>query len=96
MLFERWSGERVEEMLELGANGSNRKYWRLMGSAHHCIGAYNADVTENEAFYYYSHALKERGIAVPELYAVSEDRMHYLQQDLGDTTLYAMLLDKQR
>ncbi len=96
VLFERWSGERVEEMLELGANGSNRKYWRLMGSAHHCIGAYNADVTENEAFYYYSHALKERGIAVPELYAVSNDKMHYLQQDLGDTTLYAMLLDKRR
>ena len=95
-LFEQWSGESVGEMLELSANGSNRKYWRIVGATHHCIGAYNTDVTENEAFFYYSHALKERGISVPELYAVGDDKMHYLQQDLGDTTLYSLLFDKRR
>ena len=83
-------------MLALSANGSNRKYWRMMGATQHCIAAYNADVTENEAFYYYSQALKERGMQVPEVYSISEDRQHYLQQDLGDTTLYSVLFDKRR
>ncbi len=31
---------------------------------------------------------------VPELFAVSSDRMHYLQEDLGDQTLYGLLHDK--
>ncbi|MBO4600019.1 MAG: phosphotransferase, partial [Bacteroidales bacterium] len=95
-LFEQWSGEAVGEMLALSANGSNRKYWRIVGETKRCIAAYNADVAENEAFFYYSRALKERGVAVPELYSVSDDRMHYLQQDLGDTTLYSLLFDKRR
>ena len=95
-LFEQWAGEPVDEMLALSANGSNRKYWRIIGAAHRCIAAFNADVAENEAFYYYSRALKDRGIAVPEVYAIGDDRMHYLQQDLGDITLYNILLDKRR
>ena len=95
-LFKQWSGEEASEMLALSANGSNRRYWRMTGRAHQCIATYNADVAENEAFYYYSRALKERGIRVPALYIVDDDRMHYLQQDLGDTTLYGMLFDRKR
>jgi aminoglycoside/choline kinase family phosphotransferase len=95
-LFEQWSGESAGEMPALSANGSNRKYWRIVGATHRCIAAYNADVAENEAFYYYSQALKARGVRVPEVYAISGDRMHYLQQDLGDTTLYSLLFDKRR
>lgn len=95
-LFSDWAGEEATEMLALSANGSNRKYWRIAGREKCCIAAYNADVTENEAFFYYSRALKERGISVPELYAVSDDRTTYLQQDLGDTTLYLFMLDGRR
>ena len=95
-LFEQRMGEQAREMLPLAANGSNRRYWRMMGEKHRCIAAYNADVEENEAFYYYSLALREKAIRVPELYVIGNDRMHYLQQDLGDTTLYGMLLDKRR
>ena len=95
-LYEQWAGEIVQEMLALSANGSNRKYWRLMGASRQCIAAYNADVAENEAFYYYSSALKKRCIRVPELYSIHDDRQHYLQQDLGDTTLYTLLLDRRR
>ena len=95
-LFEQWSGEAVGEMMALTANGSNRNYWRIIGTKHRCIAAYNADVDENEAFFYYSQALKQRGINVPELYAIGDDRTIYLQQDLGDTTLYNLLFDKRR
>ena len=95
-LYEQCFGEPCLQRLALSANGSNRQYWRLIGERHRCIAAYNADVRENEAFFYYSRALKERGVRVPELYAVAPDRQHYLQQDLGDTTLYLWLHDRRK
>ena len=95
-LFEEWAGEGLAEMHALAANGSNRRYWRMSGLSRRCIAAFNDDVAENEAFFGYSTALLSRGVAVPELYAVSHDRRHYLQQDLGDVTLYSYLYDKKR
>lgn len=95
-LYEEWAGSEAEEVLALAANGSNRRYWRMTGGGRSCIAARNDDVRENEAFFYYSRALRERGVRVPEVYAVADDRRHYLQQDLGDMTLYAYLYDKRR
>ena len=95
-LFEKHFGEPCLQQLALSANGSNRQYWRLVGERHRCIAAYNADMRENEAFFYYSEALRKRGVRVPELYAVAPDRQHYLQQDLGDTTLYLWLHDRRK
>lgn len=95
-LFEQYFGEPCLQQLALSANGSNRQYWRLVGEKHHAIAAYNADIRENEAFFYFSRALKERGVHVPEIYAVAPDRQYYLQEDLGDTTLYLWLYDRRR
>lgn len=95
-LYEEWAGSEAEEVLALAANGSNRRYWRMTGGGRSCIAAWNDDVRENEAFFYYSRALRERGVRVPDVYAVADDRRHYLQQDLGDMTLYAYLYDKRR
>lgn len=95
-LFEQWAGEPCKECLSLGANGSNRKYYRLLGNTHQCIGAENNDIRENEAFFAYSRHFRARGINVPELYAVSDCRTKYIQQDLGDQTLYGLLLEKKR
>ena len=95
-LYKKMTGKTPSEILALGAHGSNRRYWRVNGEGGGFIAAYNEDVRENEAFYYYSRSLLQRGVHVPEVYAVSDDRRCYLQQDLGDTTLYMHLLDKQR
>ena len=94
-LFIDLCGCECPGLLALGANGSNRRYWRIR-DIFPCIAAYNEDVRENEAFFYYSKALRERGIHVPLVYAISEDRRYYLQQDLGDTTLYSYMYDKKR
>lgn len=95
-LFRKWAGVDCEQYLPLGANGSNRKYFRLSSGEKSCIAAVNDDIRENEAFLYYSRSLAERGIRVPEVYAVSDDRRCYLQQDLGDTTLYSYLYAKRQ
>jgi len=90
-LFEQWAGEPCLSKIRISANGSNRIYFRLQGDTKSCIGAVNKDVRENEAFFFFAREMRKRGIAVPEVYAVSDDRVVYLQQDLGNVTLYTYL-----
>ena len=95
-LFHKWAGEPCTQCLALGANGSSRRYFRMVGDTRRCIGAIASDVRENEAFFAYSRHLHARGIRVPELYAVHDDRRRYLQQDLGDLSLYGLLYEKKQ
>lgn len=95
-LFLHWAHQPAAIVAPLAANGSNRRYWRLASNDFKCIAAFNDDVRENEAFIYFSRTLRAKGIRVPEVYAVSDDRRIYLQQDLGDTTLYTYLYDRRR
>ena len=94
-LYARWAGVPCTECLALGANGSSRRYYRLVGDKP-VIGCVNDDIRENEAFFAYTRHLHAKGLPVPELYVVDDGRRCYLQQDLGDQTLYGLLLDKKR
>lgn len=95
-LFAQWAGEPCAECLAIGAGGSSRRYFRLSGKGKTAIGCIADDIRENEAFFAYSRHFHAKGMPVPELYAVADDRRHYLQQDLGDQTLYGLLFDKKR
>lgn len=79
------------EVKKISADGSNRKYYRCFYSKGTCIGVYNDDKKENIAFLDYAKQLKNKGINVPEIYAQDIDNNVYLQQDLGDVTLYQYL-----
>ena len=96
-LFASWAGEPCLQVFAIGASGaSSRRYWRLRGTNHTCIGTLAADLRENEAFFAITRHLLARGLPVPELYAIAPDRKHYLQQDLGDQSLYGLLFEKKR
>ncbi|MBP5341446.1 MAG: phosphotransferase [Bacteroidales bacterium] len=95
-LFADWAGEPCSECLIIGANGSNRQYYRLLGPTKTAIGTVANDLRENEAFFAFSAHFRDKGIPVPELYAIHPDRRHYLQQDLGDLTLYGLLHEKKQ
>ena len=95
-LFAAWAGVPCAEILALGANGSSRRYYRMTWGGRSAIGAIADDLRENEAFFAYSRHFFDRGVPVPELYAVADDRRHYLQQDLGDQTLYGLLREKKQ
>lgn len=90
-LFEQWAGEPCINTYQLTANGSNRLYYRLEGATKTCIAAINDDVRENEAFFHFAKEMKARGINVPEVYAVSDDHRTYLQEDLGNVSLFTYL-----
>ena len=90
-LFEQWSGHAPESVLSLAPSGSNRQYYRLRSATHSTIGTYGAEQKENQAFLYYSRHFQTKGIPVPRIYAEAEDQQFYLQEDLGNTSLYDLL-----
>lgn len=80
----------------VSASASNRRYYRMTSPSGACIGAVGTDRQENEAFAAVSLHFRSKGIPVPEVYAVSEDGMSYLQEDLGDDVLFDRLVKARR
>ena len=72
----------------LPLSGSARRYFRITGGGMNVIGAFNPDARENIAFIEFSRHFRSKGLSVPEIYQVSDDNLYYLEEDLGDTTLY--------
>ncbi len=90
-MFEQWAGESSRSFVALPPSGSYREYYRISGSTKSAIGVFNTDTKENDAFLTFSDNFKDASLNVPEIYAVDTDNFIYLQQDLGDITLYAFL-----
>ena len=93
LYVERFKVE-PEGISGLPISGSNRKYFRLTGGGKTVIGTYNADLAENRAFYYLASHLKKNGVNVPEVIIKDEENGIYLQEDLGVTTLYDFIKEK--
>ena len=88
-LFETFTGQPASETKELKSSGSNRRYYRISGpDGKTLVGVAGLDVNENNAFVSLARHFRSKGINVPEVLAVSADGMCYLQEDLGDVTLY--------
>ncbi len=87
-LFHRWCGERIVSVNKLPASGSPREYYRIKGKESSAIGAINLDREENVAFIEFSRHFHSKGLYVPEIYLVDLDHSAYLQEDLGDVTLF--------
>lgn len=86
-LYKDWKGIEPESIDVLQQSGSERRYFRIHGKNQTVIGTYGANVPENDAFIYFSNQFKSKNLAVPEVYAVSDDKQFYLQEDFGDVSL---------
>jgi aminoglycoside/choline kinase family phosphotransferase len=92
-LFERHfhlSPDRIQPLQgQLSASG--RKIIRLAAASQTAIGILYNVREENVAFLEFSRHFRRHGLPVPEIYG--EDLAHgaYLEQDLGDTTLFDFL-----
>jgi len=91
-LHARTLGAPPEKVLPLRTDGSQRKYYRLTRTGRpSVVGAYGPDGEENRAFLAYSRALRGAGLPVPEIYGADEALGIWLEEDLGDTTLFDAL-----
>src|SRR5579864_228256 len=91
-LFEAHFNKKPLKRELLPVSGSDRRYYRISAGTVSAIGTYNANVSENNTFFYFTELFRKHGIHVPEVYSVSKDRKAYLQQDLGTTTLFGQLM----
>jgi aminoglycoside/choline kinase family phosphotransferase len=71
--------------------GSGRAIVRLTGGGFSAIGIQYPVREENAAFLEFSRHFRRHGLPVPEIYAEDLSQGAYLEEDLGDTTLFEFL-----
>jgi aminoglycoside/choline kinase family phosphotransferase len=82
--------ERIQPLQgELGASG--RKIVRLSRGNQSAIGILYSVREENTAFLAFSRHFRRHGLPVPEIYAEDLDHDAYIEEDLGNTTLFEFL-----
>ncbi len=92
-LFEQHYGFPAEAAKPLQGNlgGSGRAIVRLAGQGISAIGIVYSVHEENIAFLEFSRHFRRHGLPVPEIYAEDLSQDAYLEQDLGDITLFEFL-----
>lgn len=81
-------GEDVINITALPRSGSSRHYYRITTDNHTIIGVYNDNVEENEAFFTFTRHFHDKGLPVPGLLMVNDEKDIYIQEDLGDDNLF--------
>lgn len=92
-LFEQHFHSAVQRVQPLQGQlgGSGRKIIRLAGEEHSAIGILYEVREENVCFLEFSRHFRRHGLPVPEIYAEDLSQGAYLEEDLGDTTLFEFL-----
>lgn len=93
-LFEEHFGTQPEMTEPLAMSGSDRRYYRISGGGHAAIATYNANVAENNTFFYITELFRKHQVNVPEVYKINKDRRAYLQQDLGKISLFDLVMSE--
>jgi aminoglycoside/choline kinase family phosphotransferase len=97
-LFEKHFRAEVERVQPLQGQlgGSGRHIVRLTGGGRRAIGILYSVREENVAFIEFSRHFRTHGLPVPEIYAEDLEHGAYLEEDLGDTTLFEYLSQHRR
>jgi aminoglycoside/choline kinase family phosphotransferase len=92
-LFQRHFGVPAEHVQPLQGQlgGSGRRIIRLSSEKRRAVGILYDVREENIAFLEFSRHFRRHGLPVPEIFADDLDHGAYLEQDLGDTTLFELL-----
>jgi aminoglycoside/choline kinase family phosphotransferase len=92
-LYKKIKNAEPSTVTRLPLSGSNRMYFRIEGEKGSVIGTFNEDKPENYAFLYLAKHLKNHGVNVPDVFYSDIDKGVYLQQDLGDKSLFEFVND---
>ncbi len=91
-LFRATYGALPVASTKLKGDGSGRSYYRLTGpDGTTVVGTLGPDAEEHAAFLSHARALRRAGLRVPEIFAVDAENGAYLQEDLGDVSLFTAL-----
>jgi aminoglycoside/choline kinase family phosphotransferase len=93
-LFAEHFKRAAEEIrpLQGDLSASGRKIIRLKADEISAIGVLYGVRAENKAFLEFSRHFAKHGLPVPEIYGQDLSQGAYLEEDLGDTTLFDLLM----
>ncbi len=86
-LFKQHNDAPITAIDKLPQAGSDRHYFRLFTPGKNYIATYGNNIKENESFIYFSGKFREKQLAIPEIYYVSDDTCCYIQEDFGNDCL---------
>ncbi len=86
-LFKKFSEEPIVALHKLPQAGSDRLYFRLTTGRQTYIATYGENIKENETFIYFADQFAGKQLCTPKVFAISDDKTTYLQQDFGDKSL---------
>ena len=88
-LYKQFTGHSPAKIEKIDGAGSNRQYYRFISdSGDSIVGVIGTSRDENHAFIYLDRHFLLRKLPVPEILAVSNDELRYLQTDLGTQSLF--------
>ncbi|OQX85792.1 hypothetical protein B6D60_07290 [candidate division KSB1 bacterium 4484_87] len=87
-LFYKTYDVEPDKIIPLKGDGSDRKIYRVFFDAHTVIGIIGNDFDENVAFVEFTNHFHRQGLRVPEIYAEDLENGVYLEEDLGEWTLF--------
>ena len=90
-LFADHFGEPVSAIVPLQAAGSNRRYFRLTSTSYSAVGVLGESNEENRSFVLLARHFSSQGLPTPEVYAAAPDFSCYIQEDLGDLSLFRFM-----
>lgn len=90
-LFETYTGGKVQDSVALTPAGSSRQYFRMTNESFSLIGVIGTSLPENSAFIMLAKHFNRNELNTPKVVAISEDKMCYLQEDLGAVSLFSLI-----
>jgi aminoglycoside/choline kinase family phosphotransferase len=93
-LFKKYFFEKAISIKRIKGGVSERNVYKIVSENYVCIGVHNHKLKENKAFIEFSKSLKSIKINVPEIYCESDNGDYYLEEFLGDYTIYDLVKSK--
>src|SRR5262249_4587751 len=97
-LFDKHFHVPVEQVQPLQGQlgGSGRNIIRLEANKFSAVGILYGVREENLAFLEFTRHFRGHGLPVPEIYATDLEHDAYLEEDLGDITLFELLTESRQ
>lgn len=86
-LFRKYFKAIPDSFQLLPRSGSPRIYIRMKSKDISCLGVYNENIEENNAFFSFTESFLKDKLNVPIIYSINENKQFYLIEDLGDLSL---------
>lgn len=93
-LFSKYSAAEVSSIDKIPQAGSDRQYFKLHTNEGTFIATQGMNIKENETFFYFSEQFNNKGLSVPKVLCISQDRTLYIQDFLGEKALLDVLEEK--